>query len=413
MPRTRRRHQLLSMVCLLSTVWLSACQQEDPNAAKKAPPKEAEVGVMHLQTQDVVLTNELPGRVVAAQTAEVRPQVSGIIQSQLFEAGSEVRKGTPLYQIDNSTYQVALETAQAQLAKAQANLETAITKNRRNQALVERGLISRDSYEDQATEVKQAQADVEVAKAAIKTAKINLAYSTIKAPISGYVGKSVVTPGSLVTANQATALATMQSLDPIWVDITLASTDFVSGKNAITPQVSLVLPNGAAYSQTGHLAFTDTSVDKATGALTVRAEFDNPQRQLLPGMFVRARLETGEQKAALLVPQQAVSRKANGDASVWLLNSSENTVNPTVVKTGQAIGNKWLINEGLSAGDQIAVDGFQKIKPGAKVKPLPLGADGKPLKAEAPAKPATPDAVEVKVNVPATPGAPATPSQPK
>ena len=254
---------------------------------------------------------------------------------------------------------------------------------------------------------------MEVAKAAIKTAKINLAYSTIKAPITGYVGKSVVTPGSLVTANQATALATMQSLDPIWVDITLASTDFVSGKNAITPQVSLVLPNGAAYSQTGHLAFTDTSVDKATGALTVRAEFDNPQRQLLPGMFVRARLETGEQKAALLVPQQAVSRKANGDASVWLLNSSENIVNPTVVKTGQAIGNKWLINEGLSAGDQIVVDGFQKIKPGAKVKPLPLGADGKPLKAEAPAKPATPDAVEVKVNVPATPGAPATPSQPK
>ena len=413
MPRTRRRYQLLSVICLLSTVWLSACQQEDPNAAKKAPPKEAEVGVMRLQPQDVVLTNELPGRVVAVQTAEVRPQVSGIIQAQLFEAGSEVRKGTPLYQIDNSTYQVALETAQAQLAKAQANLETAITKNRRNQALVERGLISRDSYDDQATEVKQGQADVEVAKAAIKTAKINLAYSTIKAPITGYVGKSVVTPGSLVTANQATALATMQSLDPIWVDITLASTDFVSGKNAITPQVSLVLPNGAAYSQTGHLAFTDTSVDKATGALTVRAEFDNPQRQLLPGMFVRARLETGEQKAALLVPQQAVSRKANGDASVWLLNSSENTVNPTVVKTGQAIGNKWLINEGLSAGDQIVVDGFQKIKPGAKVKPLPLGADGKPLKTAAPAKPPTPEAVDVKVSVPATPSIPPASTSPK
>ena len=413
MPRTRRRYQLLSMVCLLSTVWLSACQQEDSNAAKKAPPKEAEVGVMRLQPQDVVLTNELPGRVVAVQTAEVRPQVNGIIQAQLFEAGSEVRKGTPLYQIDNSTYQVALETAQAQLAKAQANLETAITKNRRNQALVERGLISRDSYDDQATEVKQGQADVEVAKAAIKTAKINLAYSTIKAPITGYVGKSVVTPGSLVTANQATALATMQSLDPIWVDITLASTDFVSGKNAITPQVSLVLPNGAAYSQTGHLAFTDTSVDKATGALTVRAEFDNPQRQLLPGMFVRARLETGEQKAALLVPQQAVSRKANGDASVWLLNSSDNTVNPKSVKTGQAIANQWLISEGLSAGDQIVVDGFQKIKPGAKVKPLPLGADGKPLKTEAPAKPPAPEAVDVKVSVPATPSIPPASTSPK
>jgi membrane fusion protein (multidrug efflux system) len=413
MPRTRRRYQLLSVICLLSTIWLSACQQEDPNAAKKAPPKEAEVGVMRLQPQDVVLTNELPGRVVAVQTAEVRPQVNGIIQAQLFEAGSEVRKGTPLYQIDNSTYQVALETAQAQLAKAQANLETAITKNRRNQALVERGLISRDSYDDQATEVKQGQADVEVAKAAIKTAKINLAYSTIKAPITGYVGKSVVTPGSLVTANQATALATMQSLDPIWVDITLASTDFVSGKNAITPQVSLLLPNGAAYSQTGHLAFTDTSVDKATGALTMRAEFDNPQRQLLPGMFVRARLETGEQKAALLVPQQAVSRKANGEASVWLLNSSDSTVNPKSVKTGQAITNQWLISEGLSAGDQIVVDGFQKIKPGAKVKPLPLGVDGKPLKTEASAKPPAPEAVDVKVSVPATSSTPPASTSPK
>jgi membrane fusion protein (multidrug efflux system) len=401
------------MACVLSSLLLSACQPEDPNAAKKAPPKEAEVGVMRVQTQDVVLTNELPGRVVAMQTAEVRPQISGIIQTQLFEAGSEVHKGTPLYQIDSSTYQVALETAQAQLAKAQANVETAIAKNRRNQALVERGLISRDSYEDQATEVKQGQADVEVAKAAIKTAKINLAYSTIKAPITGYVGKSVVTPGSLVTANQATALATVQTLDPIWVDITLASTDFVSGKHAVTPQVSLLLPDGSAYSQTGHLAFTDTSVDKATGALTVRAEFANPQRQLLPGMFVRARVETGAEKAALLVPQQAISRKANGDASVWLLNTSDSTVNPKPVKASQAIGSKWLISEGLSAGDQIVVDGFQKIKPGAKVKPLPLDAEGKPIKTEVPTKANAPEAVDVKVSVPVTPSTSPTPTSPK
>lgn len=353
----------------LSAALLSGCGK-DPGANTKPPAKEAEVGVITLQAQTVTLTSELPGRVTPLQVAEVRPQVNGIIQERLFQEGSQVKKGTPLYQIDNATYQAAADTAAAQLAKAEATLEAARSKAKRGAGLAQRGMISRDAHDDQLTEQKQAEADVAVAQAALKTARINLAYTQVKAPIDGFIGKSTVTAGALVTANQATALATIQQLDPISVDITQTNTSLLGVKNTGSA-VSLLLPDGSAYPQQGKLVFTDLTVDAGTGAVTVRAEFPNPERQLLPGMFVRAKLGAGVRENTLLVPQPGLTRKANGDASVWVVKA-DNTLEQRTIQASLALGDQWVVDSGLIAGEQIVVDGLQKAKPGAKVKPVPV-----------------------------------------
>jgi membrane fusion protein (multidrug efflux system) len=352
---------------LLIVSLLSACSKSDD--AGKPPQKEAEVGVITLKPETVTLTSELPGRVTPLQVAEVRPQVTGIIQERLFQEGSQVKKGTSLYQIDSATYQAAADTAAAQLAKAEAALESARSKAQRGQGLADRGLISRDVHDDQLTEQKQAEADVAVAQAALKTTRINLAYTQVKSPLDGFIGKSTVTAGALVTANQATALATIQQLDPILVDITQSSTALLGSQRDNAATVSLLLPDGSTYAHPGKLAFTDLTVDESTGSVSIRAEFPNPQRQLLPGMFVRAKLEAGSRKDALLVPQQGVTRKANGDASVWVVKP-DNTLEQRTVQTTQAIGSKWIVASGLAAGEQVVVDGLQKVKPGAKVKPV-------------------------------------------
>ncbi|MDD5393532.1 MAG: efflux RND transporter periplasmic adaptor subunit [Thiothrix sp.] len=354
---------------LLGTALLSACGKS--NDAGKPPQKEAEVGVITLKPETVTLTSELPGRVTPLQVAEVRPQVTGIIQERLFQEGSQVKKGTPLYQIDSATYQAAADTAAAQLAKAEAALESARSKAQRGQGLADRGLISRDVHDDQLTEQKQAEADVAVAQAALKNARVNLAYTHVKAPIDGFIGKSAVTAGALVTANQANALATIQPLDPILVDITQASTELLRLKREQAAAVNLLLPDGSAYPHAGKLAFTDLTVDAASGSVTVRAEFPNPEQQLLPGMFVRAKLGAGGRKDALLVPQPSVSRKANGAASVWVVKA-DSTLEQRTIQATQAVGDKWVVESGLTAGEQVVVDGLQKAKPGAKVKPVPV-----------------------------------------
>jgi membrane fusion protein (multidrug efflux system) len=365
------KFRLTMTALLLATSVLSACGKgQEVNG--KSPQKEAEVGVITLQPETVTLTNELPGRVTPLQVAEVRPQVTGIIQERLFQEGSQVKKGTPLYQIDNATYQAAADTAAAQLAKAEAALESARSKAQRGQGLVVRGLISRDSHDDQLTEQKQAEADVAVAQAALKTARINLAYTQVKSPLAGFIGKSAVTAGALVTANQATALTTIQQLDPILVDITQSGTELLYLQRDTAAPVKLLLPDGSAYPYVGKLAFTDLTVDESTGSVAVRAEFPNPERQLLPGMFVRATLGSGVRKDALLVPQQGVTRKANGEASVWVVKP-DNTLEQRTVQATRAIGSQWLVESGLAAGEQVAVDGLQKAKPGAKVKPVPVG----------------------------------------
>ena len=373
----------LSILVFVASL-LSGCSKGQETS--KPPAKDPEVGVLLLQTQSVTLSNELPGRVTPLQIAEVRPQVTGIIQARLFQEGTLVKKGAPLYQIDAATYQAAVDTAQAQVAKAEATLATARSKSERGQALAERGLISRDSYDDLVTEQKQVEADVGVAQAALKAARINLTYTQVKAPISGFVGKSNVTAGALVTANQAATLTTIQQLDPIYVDMTEAGTALLQAKRSADAAVNVVLPDGTAYSHAGKLAFTDLSVDQSSGAVTVRAEIPNPEQQLLPGMFVRAKLGTAVKENALLVPQPSVSRKANGDAQVWVLGA-ENKLEQRVIKASQAVGDKWLVESGLNAGEKIVVDGLQKAKPGIVVKPLELDATGKPL--NPPASPAT------------------------
>lgn len=355
---------------LLAAIFLTACTGKgEETSGGKPPAKETEVGVVTLQAETVTLTNELSGRVVAPQIAEVRPQVTGIIRERLFQEGSEVKQGTPLYQIDDATYQAAADTATAQLAKAEANLAAARSKAKRGEGLAQRGLISRDSHDDQLTEQKQAEADVVVAQAALKTARINLAYTQVKAPISGFIGKSSVTAGALVTANQTAALTTIQQLDPILIDITQPA-DALSGlqRDGNAP-VNLLLADGSAYPHSGKLTFTDLTVDKATGAITVRAEFPNPDQHLLPGMFVRAKLGTATRQNALLLPQQSLQRKPNGEATVWVVKP-DNTLEKRTVQATQAIGSKWLVDKGLQAGEQVVVDGLQKIKPDSKVKPV-------------------------------------------
>jgi len=354
---------------------LNGCGGGQTDAAKKPPPKDAEVGTVILQPQSVSLTDDLPGRVTPLLVAEVRPQVNGIIQERLFREGAQVKKGTALYQIDSTTYQAAVDTADAQLAKAHAALDAARSKAKWGQTLVARGLVSRDSYDDQVTAQKQAEADVAVAQAALKTTHINLAYTQVKAPIDGFIGKSAVTAGALVTANQTTALATIQQLDPVFVDITQASTELLRLKRD-SSVVGLVLPDGGAYPQQGKLAFTDRTVDENSGAVTVRAVFPNPDRQLLPGMFVRAKLNAGDLKNALLVPQPSVVRNANGSATVWVVKP-DNTLELRTIQATQALGDKWVVENGLAAGEQVVVDGLQKAKAGAKVKPVPLDASGK------------------------------------
>lgn len=364
------RAQRLVIIIGLITSCLTACNK-DP-AATKPPAKDPEVGVLTLQPQTVSFSRELAGRVMALQSAEVRPQVTGLIQERLFKEGSWVKKGAVLYQIDSATYQAALETAQAQLAKAKVSLDAARNKAERNAKfeLVEQGAMSRTSADDQVTAQKQAEADVAVAQAALKTASINVAYTQVKAPISGVVGKSSVTAGALVTANQTTALTTIQQFDPIAVDITRPSTELAQLQNAAQTPVQLLLPDGSTYALTGKLAFADLSVDQTTGMFSVRVEFPNPDKQLLPGMFVRAKLGAGERANALLVPQVAVSRNAAGAATVWVVKA-DNTVEKRVIQATQALKDQWVVDDGLTAGEQIVVDGLQRVRPNLTVKPVP------------------------------------------
>ncbi len=353
---------------LLGSSLLGGCGASQ-EADKKSDQKPIEVGVVTLKPETVALTRELPGRVTPVEVAEVRPQVDGIVQKRLFREGSQVRQGDPLYQIDSASYQATVDTAKAQLAKAEASRDDARSKAQRGQSLAARGLISHDSYEDLVTAQKQAEADVGVARAALESASIKLAYTQVKAPISGFIGKSSITAGALVTANQSSALTTIQQLDPILVDISQEGADSLHSEFHDSAPVTLSLPDGSAYAETGKLEFADLTVDASTGAITVRARFPNPQRKLLPGMFVHAKLDAGVRKDALMLPQQSAERKPNGSISTWVVKPDQ-TVEQRTVQATQAIGDKWLVESGLSAGEQVVIDGLQKIKPGAKVKPV-------------------------------------------
>ncbi len=402
-----RRPALRIAALLPAALLVAACQQADkPSAATAAPP---EVTVVTVRPERVALTTELAGRTSAYLVAEVRPQVGGILKERLYREGSEVKAGAPLYRIDPASYEAEVERAQAALAKAEANLATAKVKAVRYEELAAINFVSQDARDEVAVALKQAEADAAAARAALQTARINRGYTTVTAPISGLIGRSALTPGALVTANQAAALATIQQLDPIYVDVTQSSADLLrlrrdlaSGRlksaGADQARVKLLLEDGSAYPLEGRLQFSEVSVDPTSGAVTLRAVFPNPKQQLLPGMYVRAVLEEGVREDAILVPQQAVSRDPRGNA-VALVVAADGTVQSRQLRAERAIGSQWLVSEGLAAGDRVIVEGLQRVRPGAPARAVekaapaasPSGAagtDGAPPKGEAGKAPA-------------------------
>ncbi|EKY3117029.1 multidrug efflux RND transporter periplasmic adaptor subunit AcrA [Cronobacter turicensis] len=365
----------LAVVLMLSGSFaLTGCDGEQ---AQQQAPQAPEVGVVTLKSEPLQITTELPGRTLAYRVAEVRPQVSGIILKRNFEEGSEIKAGVSLYQIDPAPYQASYESAKGDLAKAQASANIAQVTLSRYQKLLGTQYISKQDYDNAQAEAQQANAAVVAAKAAVETARINLAYTKVTSPISGRIGKSNVTEGALVQNGQTTALAVVQQLDPIYVDVTQSSNDFLRLKQELAngqlkqengkAKVTLSTADGLKYPQDGTLEFSDVTVDQTTGSITLRAIFPNPDHTLLPGMFVRARLEEGVNPNAILVPQQGVTRTPRGDATVMVVGEGDKVeVRPVTV--GQAMGDKWVVTDGVKAGDRVIISGLQKVRPGAQVK---------------------------------------------
>ena len=363
------RVTLLSSL-IISTILLSGCD----NSGDQQPHAQIpQVSVHIVSSAPLSVTTELPGRTSAYRVAEVRPQVSGIILQRNFVEGSDVNAGQSLYQIDPATYQAAYNSAKGDEAKAEAAAAIAHLTVKRYAPLLGTQYISQQEYDQAVATARQADADVIAAKAAVESARINLAYTKVTSPISGRIGKSSVTEGALVTNGQADAMATVQQLDPIYVDVTESSNDFMRLKQeslqhgSDTKSVQLIMENGQPYALKGTLQFSDVTVDESTGSITLRAIFPNPQHSLLPGMFVRARIDEGVAPNAILVPQQGVTRTPRGDASVMIVND-KNQVESRQVATSQAIGDKWLITSGLKSGEKVIVSGLQKVRPGVTVK---------------------------------------------
>ena len=362
-------------------VALAACSREGGEMPPQGPPT---VGVWSVAERSVVIDTELPGRTAPYAIAEVRPQVGGIILKRLFTEGSDVKEGQALYQIDPTRYQANLDSARAALAQAEANLVTTRLKAERYKQLAEVKAIGQQDADDAASAYKSAVASVQSAKAALDLASINLKYTHVYAPVAGRIGKSSVTQGALVTAEQSAPLATVQQLDPIYVDVTRSSGELLqikrelaegalkkAGDNAAS--VKLVLEDNSEYPVEGKLQFSDVTVNESTGAVTLRAIFPNPKHELLPGMFVRARLVEGVNEKAILVPQDSVTHDSKGNAVAYVVDA-ENKVQPRTVQTPRALGNQWLVSSGLKAGDRLVVEGLQTVAPGLVVKPVPAGA---------------------------------------
>ncbi|EOD4127361.1 efflux RND transporter adaptor subunit AcrA [Yersinia enterocolitica] len=375
MSKNRGVMPLAAILVLSGSLVLIGCNDKD--AAQAHAQQAPEVGIVTLKAVPLNITTELPGRTSAFRVAEVRPQVSGIILKRNYVEGSDVTAGTSLYQIDPATYQAAYDSAKGDLAKAQAAAEIARLTVNRYKPLLGTNYISKQEYDQAVSNSMQANAAVVAAKAAVESARINLAYTQVTSPISGRTGKSSVTEGALVTSGQATALTTVQQLDPMYVDVTQSSDEFLRLKKELADgtlkqengkaKVRLLLENGSEYAETGTLEFSGVTVDETTGSITIRAIFPNPNEALLPGMFVRARLDEGVRPDALLVPQQGVTRNPRGEATAMVVGADDKVELRTLV-ANQAIGNKWLVTEGLKAGDRLIVSGLQKIRPGVQVK---------------------------------------------
>lgn len=368
----------VSLVCALP-----ACNRSQTSLPSSATARP-EVSVVTLQPQSVQITAELPGRTTASLVAEVRPQVTGIIQSRLFDEGSEVKAGQALYQIDPATYVAATDSAKAALQKAEAAVPTAEAKLARQEVLIKTNAVSQQTLDDTKAALAVAKADVAAASANLKSAEINLDYTKIMAPIDGRIDKSTLTPGALVTASQATALTTIRKLDPINVDVTQSSTNLLNLRQAIAAgrvkltgdnvRVRLKLENGAIYPHLGTLAFSESNVSESTGTFGMRAAFPNPDRLLLPGMYVRAIVEEGVSDNSFLVPQRAVSRNTKGEP-IAVFADKDGRIEQRVLTVSRTVGNNWLVESGVGAGDRVLVEGTQLVRVGQLVTPVEVSID--------------------------------------
>ncbi|MGE4321697.1 MAG: efflux RND transporter periplasmic adaptor subunit [Sphingobium sp.] len=362
------------LLACVSALALSGCG----DGAPPAPPPPA-VGVVTLQVGSAPLINELPGRVTAAETAEVRPQISGIIRRRLFQEGAAVRAGQLLYEIDDAPYRAALQQAQGNLARAQAAINATALQAQRYRDLVGINAVSRQEADNADASARQAKADVAAQRAAVQAAQVSQNFTRIRAPISGRIGRSLFTPGALVQAGQPDPLATIQRTDTVYVDIAQSAAQILDLKQAMRAggvsedkgaRIQLILPNGSTYPVEGRLQFSEVTVDPSSGAVTLRATFPNADGLLLPGMYVRARLVEGTRTQVVLAPQPGISRDARGRATA-LVVGAENKVEVRQVEVDRAIGDKWMVTKGLKAGDKLIVEGLVNLRPGTVVKPGP------------------------------------------
>ncbi len=386
----------IALASLTMSMGLIACGDDAQQGRGQMPPSAVDFAVA--QTEEVPVYSTLTGRTTAVKTAEVRPQVSGVILKRMFTEGSIVQEGQQLYQIDPAIYEAQLQSAKAELAKANANLYTAKVRYNRYQKLVETNAISKQDYDDAEANFKAAEASVLVAQAVVKTAQINLNYTKVYAPISGTIGRSSVTEGALVTTGQAQQLATIQQLDPMYVDLGQSVSDHLQLKknilngsfdpNSDGQQASIFFENGEEFSEKGKLEFSEVNVDQSTGMLTVRVNVANPNHILLPGMYVKATIKEGIQKDAITIPQVAVTRQTNGTSIVYTVENQncppnvQYCVGMKVIETSGEIGNKYIIKSGVKAGDKVITSNLQKIGPGAPISPIEATTSNDQAKAE-------------------------------
>jgi len=370
---------------LIAALLTAGCGGQDQATAPiKGGPPRPEVSVITLHPQSVAITSELAGRTTASLTAEVRPQVGGIIKARLYEEGGEVSAGDTLYQIDPAAYQASYDSAVAALEKAEAAVPSAAAKVERYQGLVKQNAVSKQDYDDAVATLAQAKADVASAKASVATARINLDYTKIVAPIGGRIDKSSLTPGALVTAGQSTLLTTIRTIDPINVDVTESSTNLLNWRQAVDQgriklagpdvHIKLKLDNGTTYPLDGKLAFVESNVSETTGTFALRAQFPNPKRLLLPGMYVRAIIEQGIAENSFLIPQRAVTHNTKGEAVATIVTADGKAVQ-RVLSVGQNVGNNWLVGAGVKDGERVIVEGIQMVRPGQDVTAVEVTID--------------------------------------
>lgn len=374
------RGSLFSLVGLCALA-LAGCDERKPAAPPQGAAPPPQIGFLAVQPQTAAITTEVSGRVLPSLIAEVRPQVNGIIEKRLFAEGSEVKEGDVLYQIADASYRAAQASAQAALDRARAAQTAAQARADRYRTLANREVASAQETESAVAAAQQAAADVAAAQATLEAANINLGYTKVRAPISGRIGVSSLTEGALVTANQTAALATIQALDPVYVDAPQSATavlatraEIEAGRLKMRPDgvsIQLILDSGQPYAQQGQLRLTDVTVNQSTGTVTLRATFANPERLLLPNMFVRGVATLGQRENVILAPQRAVTRDPRGQAAAFVIGEGDK-IEPRQLQVSHAVGANWIVEKGLSPGDRLVMDGFQRIRPGLVAKPVPF-----------------------------------------